>query len=212
MNRGIQSEGTTSPQGVNRSASDPVREAFIVHAEELLRTICGYVSRGGFVSHAEVAETAQEIFDELFIIAHKKSKEFDPSRRPLPWLLGIAANLVKQHRDRAFKNKLREPRIRDAVGQAEGWSDEELFDRFSAIIPADTQHRLEANELLERIFSGLSEGDQEILRLAHEREMDGAEIACELGITQGAARVRLNQALQRARSVWRKLGEFDYDG
>src|SRR5258706_15758342 len=76
---------------IGRSLADPEAFAAIYdrHAETTLR----------FLGRRVGAEAAEGLHGELFRIAFERRKTFDGSRaRALPWLYGIASNLLRKHR------------------------------------------------------------------------------------------------------------------
>ena len=61
----------------------------------LQRRIRFYLLRAGFTGPA-LAEEAGEVLARLAATALQKAEQFDPGRPALPWLKGIAFNLVRQ--------------------------------------------------------------------------------------------------------------------
>lgn len=43
-------------------------------------------------------DLAEDIVASTFLTAHERRHRYDPSRPPLPWLYGIATNLLRRHR------------------------------------------------------------------------------------------------------------------
>jgi RNA polymerase sigma-70 factor (ECF subfamily) len=58
---------------------------------------------------------------------------------------------------------------------------------------------LETNEQVNLMLAGVAESDRQVLRMAILHELNGDSLARELGVTPGAARVRLHRALNRLR-------------
>jgi RNA polymerase sigma-70 factor (ECF subfamily) len=81
-------------------------------------------------------------------------------------------------------------------------SEEELFDRLATLTVAEPEQGMEANEEVSTTLALVSENDQRVLRLAVLHDLNGKELAAELGVTPGAARVRLHRALNRLRDAW----------
>jgi len=94
-------ESAVAPQPVERSSDRPADPAsdktvdpadlgglFDRHGAELLR----YCARRVGPDHAE------DVVAETFLTAHANFRSYDPSRSgPLPWLYGIATNLLRRH-------------------------------------------------------------------------------------------------------------------
>jgi len=66
---------------------------------------------------------------------------------------------------------------------------------------SDRLHGQAAEELLGLV----SEPDRQVLRLAIVEGLSGRELAAQLGITEGAARVRLHRAKQQLRRTYSQL-------
>ena len=166
------------------------------HRTELLKTLRFYVSRAGLSQLS-----ADELLHDVVVEALSNVNRFDPKRSPRAWLLGIAANLIKRRQSASFRNHQREPLIHDLHGD-ESLSEDELFDLLTtANLNDDPARQFEAEERIELLLSHISDDDREIIQLAILHELDGKALAKELGISTGAARVRLHRALNRLRTV-----------
>lgn len=120
-------------------------------------------------SHAG-PQLADDITSETFTIAWYKLDQM-PSHA-LPWLLGIARNLVRASRRQA-------------------WQEEQLVDA-----PADDDYAvIELREALAR----LSAADQEVLTLIAWHGLSSAEAAQVLGCSTATFFVRLHRARRRLR-------------
>jgi RNA polymerase sigma-70 factor (ECF subfamily) len=161
----------------------------------LLASLRLYLSRAGLAAE----HTPHELLNEVVIEALKHAHRFDPNRQPMAWMLGIAANLIKRKQTELAKRNRREPLARDLFPDAEDFmSDDEIFEQISALAASPSQD-MEAGEQVALLLTGLPETDQEVLRLAIIHELDGEALALTLGITPGAARVRLHRAINRLR-------------
>src|SRR6185295_3392863 len=124
-----------------------------------------------------------------------------PDIHPRPWLLGIAANLIKRQQAKRTKLEQREPLMRDLYAHTQdSLSDEELFDQLPVLNDTSLAD-VEVNEEISTLLSGLSQGEIHILRLAILYDMDGESLGTALGVTTNAARVRLHRALNRLRRL-----------
>jgi RNA polymerase sigma-70 factor (ECF subfamily) len=110
-----------------------------------------------------------------------------PAQEPLPWLYGVARNLLH--------NQRRQSRRRDAVVGRMA----DMRGRLTSAEPG------EPGELdpgtLRRALAGLSEGDQELLKLVAWDGLSPAQAAAVVGCSSAAARTRLHRA--RNRLAWR---------
>ena len=112
-----------------------------------------------------------------------------PAEEPLPWLYGVARNLLH--------NQRRQSRRRDAVGSR-------LADMRGRLTSADPGEPGELDPgALRRALAGLSEGDQELLKLVAWDGLSPAQAADVVGCTAAAARTRLHRARGR---LARRLG------
>jgi RNA polymerase sigma-70 factor (ECF subfamily) len=173
------------------------------HAETLLGTLRYYIARAGLAKRQGATLAAVELLNEVTVEALEHADRFRPSGQPMAWLLGIAANLIKRKQaGRATRNR-REPLVRDLYPHARAAiSEDELFDRLAALDVSDLAQDLEASEGVSAILAHVSENDQRVLRLAVLHDLNGRELAQALGVTPGAARVRLHRALNRLRDAW----------
>jgi DNA-directed RNA polymerase specialized sigma24 family protein len=78
------------------SARDELARCLEEHAQTLLDSICDYVSRFGLASGNETHTCAAEIVQEVAVEATEHADRFTLGRRPVPWLLGIALNIIKR--------------------------------------------------------------------------------------------------------------------
>jgi RNA polymerase sigma-70 factor (ECF subfamily) len=173
----------------------------------LLDSLRLYLSRAGLAAD----HTPHELLNEVVIEALKHAHRFDPNRQPMAWLLGIAANLIKRKQAELTKRNRREPLARDLFPDAEDFmSDDEIFEQITKLAASPSQE-LEASEQVTLLLAGLPETDQEVLRLAIIHELDGEALAQVLGITPGAARVRLHRAMNRLRDSQTMRGWVNND-
>jgi len=186
---------------LNRGNRARLQHTLETEGDSVLKTIHFYVLRAGLASGSEVAAVAGELFNEVAVEAFKSVGRLKPEYSPKQWLLGIATNLIKRRQAEAAKRNRREPLMRDLFPQMEETlSDDELFD----LLPVASDGALgdlEAMERLNSMLSGLSKSDADLLRLAVLHDLNGEELAQELGISPGTARVRLHRALNRLRAL-----------
>jgi RNA polymerase sigma-70 factor (ECF subfamily) len=173
-----------------------------VNAESasLLKTLRYYVMRAGLATGGGIGQVADEILNETVVEAFATADRLKPDIHPKPWLLGIAANLVRRGQTELAKRERREPLMRDLYARTENTlSDEDLFDMLP-VVTDESLDELELNERINSLFAGLSQSDADMLRMALLYDMDGNALGRALNISPGAARVRLHRALNRLRS------------
>jgi RNA polymerase sigma-70 factor (ECF subfamily) len=175
-------------------------------ADDLLGTLRVYVARAGLAHGEGVTLAAVELMNEVVVEALEYAGRFRPDGRPMAWLLGIAANLIRRRQTRYAVDGRREPLARD-VCRGETWSEDELFDYLATLAVEGPAEEVEARAEVERLLARVSKSDRRVLRLAIMHDLNGKELAQALHVTPGAARVRLHRALNRARDAWHTQGE-----
>jgi RNA polymerase sigma-70 factor (ECF subfamily) len=178
-------------------------KAFIEnHREALLNTMGFYLIRAGLATPPNRLSEAQELLHEVVIEALEHADRFDSTRSPQAWLLGIAANLIKRKQAALAKRMRREPLVHDLVTD-ENLSEDDVFDLVTAVnIENDPARKFELQEQVRLLLEGVSESDRDIIHLAILYDMNGDSLAETLGVSAGAARVRLHRALNRVRTNW----------
>ena len=163
-----------------RSLSEP--QIFTVIFERYYRRVYGYLSR-------RVGRTiADDLAAETFTRAFERRSAYDTAaERALPWLLGIAVNLLAHHR----RSEGRQLRAFAALGEPE--PEEHVAE--SATRWLDTTSRQRLALALER----LDDYDREALLLYAWGELTYVEIAEVLRIPVGTVRSRLNRARRKLR-------------
>lgn len=167
-------------------------------SQTLHNIVRSYVVRMGLASAIAADATTEEIINEMVIAALKSADSYDPTRRPIPWLLGIAIRRIQRCLAQNKRHNEREIAVRDLYPASQDLhSDDELFERFSRIVTHP--NRIESQEQLEILLAPLSESDREILQLAVLQDLDSVTIGKQLAISPTTVRVRLHRALKRLR-------------
>ena len=156
------------------------------HAPTLLR----------FLGRRIGAEVAEGLLAETFRIAFERRKAFDSGRESaLPWLYGIASNLLLKHRRGEARRLRANARMASGRAAADG--------RASAAV-------MEARVLLPRVadaLESLPEGEREALLLYAWEDLSYAHIAEALELPIGTVRSRLNRARAHLRELLEPSGE-----
>ncbi|HUG15130.1 MAG TPA: sigma-70 family RNA polymerase sigma factor [Thermomicrobiales bacterium] len=130
------------------------------------------------------ATAADDIVSETMLSAMEDLRRFDPARGSFAgWLFGIAAHELSA-RER------RRGRLRRAIARM--WAPDTAEDD-----ALDSLIRYEDVLLARRLLAILSPADREVVLLRYSAGLRATEIAEALGISHGAARMRLSRALQR---------------
>jgi RNA polymerase sigma factor (sigma-70 family) len=163
-----------------RSVGEP--ELFTVIFDRHYRSVYGYLSRrvGRVIADDLAAET--------FILAFERRSSYDPRvERALPWLLGIAVNLLAHH----HRSEGRQLRAFAAAGSLE----------VARSAGASGTPGATASEKLVAALEQLDDYDREALLLYAWGELKYREIADVLGIPVGTVRSRLNRARRKLRQA-----------
>lgn len=166
-----------------RSVSEP--EIFTVVFDRYYRSVYAYLSRR--VERGIADDLAAETFTRAF---ERRSAYDRTAERALPWLLGIATNLLAHHRRR----EARHLRALAASRQPEA------TERFAEA----TNGRIDAASARSRLVAGLEQlddYDREALLLYAWGELTYEEIAAVLGIPVGTVRSRLHRARRKLRQA-----------
>ncbi|MEM7340253.1 MAG: RNA polymerase sigma factor [Actinomycetota bacterium] len=129
------------------------------------------------------AAAADDVVAETFATAWRRRAERDAERAALPWLYGIAANVVRNHwrsdrRHLRLVDRLESEPVTGGVGPVPG---------------------VDGDPDLHTALSRLSFDDQEVLRLITWEELSHAEAAEALDCSVNAVGIRLHRARQRLR-------------
>ncbi|MEL7208597.1 MAG: RNA polymerase sigma factor, partial [Actinomycetota bacterium] len=126
---------------------------------------------------------ADDVVSETFATAWRRRADIRPGQPPLPWLYGIAANVLRnQWRSRGRALRLVDRLHHDPLTTHHDPLDIEFPD------PA-----------LHAALDRLSFDDRELLRLVAWEELSHAEVAATLGCSVNAVGIRLHRARKRLR-------------
>jgi RNA polymerase sigma-70 factor (ECF subfamily) len=165
------------------SLGDPrlFAEIFDRHAAIVFRFLVRRVGR----------DTADDLLGETFRIAFQRRTSFDQARpNAMPWLYGIAGNLMSKHRRTEARRLHATARL---IGTA---SHEPLADVVVAGMAARAIWPVVAAGIAE-----LPDGERDALLLYAWEELSYEEIAVALEIPVGTVRSRLNRARRRLREL-----------
>jgi RNA polymerase sigma factor (sigma-70 family) len=134
-------------------------------------------------------DLAEDVVAETFLIAYQRRASYDGSRvRAIPWLYGIATNVVHRHRSA-------EARAARAVPPAPAADGTDLADRAAERIDAQSAMRPVAAAL-----ARLSRRHRDVLLLL-AAGLDHEEIAAALNIRPGTVRSRLHRGRTHLRQA-----------
>jgi RNA polymerase sigma-70 factor (ECF subfamily) len=145
-------------------------------------------------------DLADEITSGVFLEAWRRRAEvdLDPDEAILPWLLGVAANLMrnagrKQQRYQAFLTSQQpQPTVPDFAEDV--------------AVQLDSQREL---ELLRLALEHLGDDDRDLLLLCVAEGLTPTEVAIALDLPPGTVRSRLSRARSRLRELLAQLNPGD---
>jgi len=148
---------------------------------------------------------ADDLAGEVFRIAFEKRRGFDPSRESaLPWLYGMASNLVlKHHRreQRAIRAMARERSLQQS--QVNTSSGEELTD---SRIDAERSH-----DAVVEALARLAADERELILLAAFTDLTYRELSEATGLAEGTVRSKLSRTKTKLRERLRPVGEEQFE-
>lgn len=173
------------------------------NAQPLLDSICVYVFQYGLARGDEARAQAAEILQEVAVEAMAHADRFTMGRRPLPWLLGIALNIIRRRRAEDARRAVREvPASTLALERAGYTPGRDSLDQATDALAAQQLERVEDDAEAEALLALVSDADRQVLRLAVVEGWDSEGLARQLGTSSVAARVRLHRAIGRLRAAW----------
>jgi RNA polymerase sigma factor (sigma-70 family) len=168
---------------VEQSLAEP--ELFSTVFDRHARTIRHYLAR------RVGSQLAEDLTGETFLIAFDRRRRYDLTHRDaLPWLYGIASNLLHQHR----RAEVRQYRALARTGV------DPVLDNHADSVSA----RVAAEALTRQLAAALarlSAGERDVLLLLAWAGLHYDEIAHSLGIPVGTVRSRLHRARVKVRAA-----------
>lgn len=184
---------------MERARKSRLRRYIETEAADLKRTLRVYLYRAGLFGRDQTLDdAASELLNEVVLEALRHEGRFRASASPRAWLLGIAANLIRRKRAELARRHRREPLLRDLVREADAeMSDDDLFDWLLTLTKTPDSE----SDGTAALLALLAPDDQQVIRLAVLHDLNSEALAQALGISAGAARVRLHRALSRLRGM-----------
>ncbi len=134
---------------------------------------------------------AEDVTGETFLAAFQRRRRYDVTRsNALPWLYGIASNLIGKHR----RSEIRMYRALARTGV------DPLIESYSDRIDEQVSAKAAARPL-GAALAALSKRDRHVVLLFAWASLSYDEIAVALGIPVGTVRSRLNRARRKLREA-----------
>ena len=121
------------------------------------------------------AAMADDAAQDVFIVVHRRLEDYDARAPMRAWLFGIARNVARRHRERAY----RDPGLH-LVGEGRALE--------------DTMQLREAATLVERFLDSLDDDQRAVFVLAQLEGLTAPEIAEALGVNPNTVYSRLRAA------------------
>jgi len=177
------------------------------NAVQLQGILCGYVARMGMATGDTIATMAAEIFQDAALETLAHAERFNPNMQPRAWFLAIAANILKRHQASMMKRYRFEVLVGNLASRAGEDNELELLDRLMTAGTPGPEQALIARESGRELLSLVSTEDAQLLNLALVQDWNPSMLAHMLGVSPGAARVRVHRALSRLREAWKAQQE-----
>jgi RNA polymerase sigma-70 factor (ECF subfamily) len=133
-----------------------------------------------------------DIVAEIFVVAWRRFLEVPEQTKELPWLYGVARNLVANH----FRSVQRSSALTDRL----------MLEERVAFDSSTGSSELEIR--VRRAVNQLSDLDREIFRLIHWEELSHEEVGLSVGITAKAVERRVARARTKVRDYLASLDKF----
>jgi RNA polymerase sigma-70 factor (ECF subfamily) len=133
-----------------------------------------------------------DIVAEVFVVAWRRFLEVPEQTKELPWLYGVARNLVANH----FRSVQRSSALTDRLvleGRVAGEVETGSIDQESRV---------------RRAVAQLTDLDREIFRLIHWEGLSHEEVGLSVGITAKAVERRVARARTKVRNYLASLDKF----
>jgi RNA polymerase sigma factor (sigma-70 family) len=176
------------------------------NAASLQSILCGYVVKTGLATGKNVELLAAEVFQDAALETLAHAERFNPEMQARPWFLAIAANILKRHRNDFLKRYRFEVLTSDLARQSAQASEENVLDQLMGIsLNSDSPEQvLVTREGIRELLGLVTQEDARLLQMALIQGWDASALGHLMGVTPGAARVRVHRALNRLRAAWRQ--------
>jgi RNA polymerase sigma-70 factor (ECF subfamily) len=158
--------------------------------EELYRLLAPRIQRFLY-SKCFDRQLAEDLLQETFLQLHRARRTYSPQRPVLPWVYGIARNVLLMA-------------LRGRSNLEARKIDLELLDHEVASLSPDLG-RVHAREIIDKVLQNLTPINREAVLMHHIFGFSFREIAGILGIRQTTAKVRAHRGMEDLREGIEKL-------
>ena len=192
---------STPSASTSQQLSSEQLEAFQARASDAIeRWIYGnrQFILGVLQRYSRSTDTAQDLLQETFFQAIRSAPRFRGASKITTWLYSIAKNVALQRgRTDDRYTHVEDDTLNRMVSNTHG----PAFGTRTTTSPAGATVDSEERKLLYEAMDELPDSYREIIALRDLQELSTDEVADELDITPGNARVRLHRARKRLRKV-----------
>lgn len=186
----------------DRAINEYIQHFLQEHTVILKKILCAYVLRMGLATGENVRLVADEAFQDAVLEVVVHGERFMSVAQPRSWFLTVAANILKRKRASFARRYKFEVLVSDLSSGSQTLSEADILEQITISSAPGPEQILEAREQAREMLALVSPEDAQVLRLALFHDLDTQAIARELGVSPGAARVRLHRALKRLRKAW----------
>jgi len=137
-------------------------------------------------------QAAEDVVAETFVIAFTRRAAFDPSHvSALPWLIGIATNLVRSQRRAERKHLATDPSLIDPRGAPDLGLEDTISRADAAAVRGAVM----------RAVRRLAPSERDAFLVHALAGLDGTELGVALGVSSSAAAVRVHRARTKLRTT-----------
>ena len=160
---------------------------------KLLTVLLPFARNVGSALGTSTEEIARELLVEATRRALVKAADYDATRSPKVWLLGIAHNVLLEWKDREIKWRGRHKNSLSMESGA-GEEQEDPIARLFAAVGPDTETKVVGKFWAEAMLHQAPKPHREIIKTFMEMEFASEATAARLGLTSVNTRQRLNRA------------------
>ncbi len=152
------------------------------------------------------ASAAEDLVQEVFLRLWTRAEQWTGQGPLGAWLGRIALNLARNHLRSHRRRRQRPLELpADAPGEDDALQAAWMVDPASPP-PDRAAEAAERQALLASLIDGLPPTQRQVLRMVHQRELQLAEVARELGIPVGTVKSRLHYAIRQLTEQLRESG------
>lgn len=191
---GDSKNGCSDAALISRSVDDP--ESFSLIVERHATSVYRYLA-----SHVHLS-TSEDLLADVFEVAFKARDRYDIRyENALPWLLGIATNVVRHHR----RSEVRHASMLRRVTEIHLHSSESFAANDAVATGAELDDEMEC---IRRALARLNDKHHQVIVLSAGLGLSYQDIAQALGLRIGTVRSRLSRARQNLRELLAADGQY----